>query len=66
MGSKCSLVVTGNDQKDSGHEPRRRLAALVALCLSRAGVLGVIVSALMSGIGAVHGPVEALTAQYIP
>lgn len=31
MGSRCSLVATGNDKKDAGHETRRRLAALVAM-----------------------------------
>ena len=52
-------VMSGTSTWDH-RELDSRLAALVALCLSRAGVLGVIVSALMSGIGAVHGPATSL------
>ena len=36
------------------------LGVIAALCLSRAGVVGVTVSSVMSGIGAVYGPATSL------
>lgn len=41
-----------------------QLQALPSLCLSRAGVIGVCVSALLSGVGAVHGLSLSLTRRF--